>query len=194
MLTHEKRETLSELRDLYGFTLYGPDPIYTYHITLSSVIPRYTCEYIHIVPVYVPMICQPNGCLPPRRGGVTPPRIWGAVSRKISTTAPPSAHTDTRLCAPPHWGGAPRPPHRGGRHEQHTSRLNISCLARSTLFPSHPTLWQWRRCSRTPPPPRRSQTFSYARVCGARRSDAAMRSDIARPNLLAAAAASFFNL
>ena len=44
------------------------------------------------------------------------------------------------------------------------------------------------------PTARRSQTFSYARVCGPRRSDAAMRSDIARPNVLAAAAASFFDL
>ena len=32
------------------------DPVYTVYDPASPVIPRYTCEYIHIVPVYVPMI------------------------------------------------------------------------------------------------------------------------------------------
>ena len=58
---------------------------------------------------------------------------------------------------------------------------------------SHPTPWQWRRCSRTPPPPRWSQTSFRARARGSIRCDTTLRFDPARPDVLTTAAAYFFD-
>ena len=70
--------------------------------------------------------CQPNGCLPPRGGGVTVPRIWGAVPRKSPLPPPRRAHAPQlgNVCPSPRGRGAPAPTWRGSAqatvHTSHT--------------------------------------------------------------------------
>ena len=49
--------------------------------------------------------------------------MGGRIEKNLHHRPPPSAHTDTGLCAPPHEGGVPRPPHRGGWYKH-----LIACL------------------------------------------------------------------
>ena len=70
--------------------------------------------------------------------------------------------------------------------------MYVCMYANNNIF-SHPTPWQWRRCSRTPPPPRWPQTSSRARARSSIRCDITLRFDIAQPDVLTAAAAYLFD-